>query len=231
MRLAEAVLATGTPVVLVLFQGRAYTLPETLRSAGAILVASYGGPAGPAAVAEVLFGVVNPSGKLPYTIPVHGGQVPVYHHQSAGSGQRMELPPGRDRLYLDHPATPAWAFGHGLSYTQFALSDLVCDAEIDTGGRAGIAATVTNSGDRAGATVVQLYARVNAFGVTRPVQQLVGFARVDLAAGQSRRITFDLDATQLGYTNLAREFAVEPARVDLFFTEVTADEVVGAAGA
>jgi beta-glucosidase len=216
VRLAEAVLATGKPVVLVLFQGRAYVLPASLRSARAILVASYGGPAGPAAVADVLLGLVNPSGKLPYSIPAHQGQVPVYHHQSAGSGQRMSLPPGRDNLYLDQPATPAWVFGYGLSYTEFELAHLTCEEEIDTRGAARIAVTVTNTGARDGATVVQLYARVNTIGVTRPAQQLVGFTRVHLSAGQSQRVTFELAAAQLGYTNLDRDFAVEPAAVDVF---------------
>jgi beta-glucosidase len=216
VRLAEAVLATGKPVVLVLFQGRAYVLPESLRSARAVLVASYGGPAGPAAVAEVLLGVVNPSGKLPYSIPAHPGQVPVYHHQVAGSGQRMPLPPGRDHLYLDQSADPAWVFGHGLSYTSFDLVDLACDTEMDTSGSARVGATVVNTGARDGATVVQLYARVGTIGVTRPAQQLVGFARVDIPAGQSQRVTFELAAAQLGHTDLARQFAVEPAPVDVF---------------
>ena len=216
VRLAEAVLGTGKPVVLVLFQGRAYVLPESLRAARAVVVASYGGPAGPAAVAEVLFGVVNPSGKLPYSIPAHPGQIPVYHHQLAGSGQRMSLPPGRDNLYLDSPAAPAWVFGHGLSYTTFALAALHHDEEIESDGAGRIAVTVANTGARDGATVVQLYARVNSIGVTRPAQQLLGFARVHLAAGQSQRVTFDVAAAQLGYTNLNRDFAVEPSVVEFF---------------
>jgi len=216
VRLAEAVAATGTPVVVVLVQGRAYTLPEVVRDAPALLISSYGGPSGPQAVADVLFGVTNPCGKLPYSVPRHGGQVPVYHHQKAGSGYRMSLPPGVDRHYLDMPATPLYPFGHGLSYTTFSLSDLDVDPEIDMDGTATVSATVTNTGERAGATVVQLYLRVNTSGVTRPAQQLGGFARVELAPAASKRITFRIAATQLGYTNLARDFAVEPARIDVF---------------
>lgn len=216
VRLAEAVLASGTPVVLVLFQGRAYTLPTSLRSARAIVVASYGGPAGASAVADVLFGTVNPSGKLPYTIPAHPGQVPVYHYQNAGSGQRMPLPPGRELLYLDQSADPLYPFGHGLSYTTFELADLTCDAEVRTDGVATVEVTVSNTGSTDGATVVQLYTRVNTTGVTRPAQQLSAFHRVKLAAGTSRRLRFEVDATQLAYTNLTYEFAVEPASVDLF---------------
>ncbi|XVQ09388.1 glycoside hydrolase family 3 N-terminal domain-containing protein [Spirillospora sp. CA-255316] len=215
-RLAEAVAATGKPLVVVLVQGRAYTLPEVVRNASAIVVSPYGGPFGPKTVAEVLFGAVNPNGKLPYSIPRHTGQVPVYHHQKAGTGYRNPLPPGVDRLYLDLEATPSYPFGHGLSYTDFALTDLTGDAEIGTGGTARIGATITNTGAVAGAAVVQLYVRVNTRGVTRPAQQLAGFCRVELAAGRSRRVGFELAAAQLGYTNSAREFAVEPARVDYF---------------
>ncbi|MEV4016848.1 glycoside hydrolase family 3 N-terminal domain-containing protein [Nonomuraea angiospora] len=215
-RLAEAVAATGTPMVVVLVQGRAYTLPEAVRNAAAIVVTSYGGPFGPQGVADVLFGRTDPSGRLPYSIPRHGGQVPVYHHQKAGSGYRNPLPPSVDRHYLDMEATPTYPFGHGLSYTTFKLSGLAADEQIDMDGAASISATVTNTGDRDGATVVQLYLRVNTSGVTRPAQQLGGFARVELAAGQARRVTFRVAATQLGYTNLARDFAVEPARVDCF---------------
>ncbi|MFF0700020.1 glycoside hydrolase family 3 N-terminal domain-containing protein [Streptomyces tendae] len=216
VRLAEAVAATGTPLVVVLTQGRAYTLPKAVRDAAAIVVAPYGGPYGPDAVAEVLFGQVSPSGKLPYSIPRHGGQVPVYHHQKAGSGYRNPLPPSVDHHYLDMPATPLYPFGHGLSYTTFALTDLDVTPEIHNDGTARISTRVTNDGARDGATVVQLYLRVNTTGVSRPAQQVGGFARVDLPAGASRRVTFEVAASQLGYTNLARDFAVEPARVDVF---------------
>ncbi|MFG2971125.1 glycoside hydrolase family 3 N-terminal domain-containing protein [Streptomyces sp. NPDC048288] len=215
-RLAEAVAAAGKPYVVVLFQGRAYTLPEAVRGAAAIVVAPYGGPFGPKAVAEVLFGAVNPSGRLPYSIPRHTGQIPVYHHQKSGTGYRNPVPPGTSELYLDMPGTPLYTFGHGLSYTDFTLGDLTCDPETDTQGSVRIRTTVTNTGDVYGATVVQLYVRVNTSGVTRPAQQLAGFCRVAQAAGEARRVTFELDAAQLGYTDMAREFAVEPAKVDFF---------------
>ncbi|RSM43171.1 beta-glucosidase [Amycolatopsis balhimycina DSM 5908] len=215
--LAEAVAATGKPLVVVLVQGRAYALPRVVRDAAAIVVASYGGPSGPQAIAEVLFGAVNPSGKLPYSVPRHAGQIPVYHHQKAGTGHRNPLPPGSSRLYLDMAATPLYPFGHGLSYTGFSLRDLDHDTRIGTEGVAEIGATITNTGRAAGATVVQLYVRVNTFdGVTRPAQQLAGFVRVELAPGEFRRVTFRLAAAQLGYTNAARDFAVEPGWVGFF---------------
>ncbi|MGP2440405.1 glycoside hydrolase family 3 N-terminal domain-containing protein [Streptomyces sp. JW3] len=215
-RLVEAVAATGTPYVVVLFQGRAYALPEAVRDAAAIVVAPYGGPFGPKAVAEVLCGAVNPSGKLPYSIPRHSGQIPVYHHQKTGTGFRNPLPPSTTELYLDMPATPLYSFGHGLSYTDFTLDDLSSTAEIDTEGVARISTTLTNTGSTEGAAVVQLYLRVNTSGVTRPAQQLAGFSRVQLTPGESSRVTFEVAAAQLGYTNLARNFAVEPAGVDFF---------------
>ena len=147
---------------------------------------------------------MNPSGKLPYSVPRHSGQIPVYHHQKAGSGYRNPLSPGVMQRYLDLEATPLWPFGHGLSYSTFALSDLDCGPDIDTDGTARISATVANTGDHDGAVVVQLYLRVNTIGVTRPAQQLGGFARVELAPGEQRRVTFAVDASQLAYTNLAR---------------------------
>ncbi|WP_425826636.1 glycoside hydrolase family 3 N-terminal domain-containing protein [Streptomyces fractus] len=214
--LAEAVAATGKPIVAVLVQGRAYALPEAVRNAAAIVVAPYGGPFGAKAISDVLFGTVNPSGKLPYSVPRHSGQLPLYHHQKAGSGYRNPLPPSVPTHYLDLEATPLYPFAHGLSYTEFDLGDGAADATIDTEGTARISATVTNTGAVTGATVVQLYVRVNTKGLTRPAQQLAGFCRVELAPGESRRVTFHLAAAQLGYTNLARDFAVEPARVDYF---------------
>ena len=187
VRLAEAVVATGIPTVVVLVQGRAYTLPEVVRDAPALLISDYGGPFGLQAVADVLFGTTNPSGKLPYSMPRHGGQVP-------------RLPPPEGWLGLSDatsarawtsttwtcPPPPLYPFGHGLSYTTFALSDLAVTPTIDMQGAASVSATVSNTGDRAGATVVQLYLRVNTSGVTRPAQQLAGFPRRP-RAGHSRR--------------------------------------------
>ena len=145
IRLAEAVAATGTPIVVVLVQGRAYALPKVIQDAAAIVVAPYAGPFGIRSVADVLFGAVNPSGKLPYSVPRHSGQIPVYHHQKAGSGYRNPLPPSVTQHYLDMAATPLWPFGHGLSYTTFALSDLDCGPDIGTDGMARIGATVANT--------------------------------------------------------------------------------------
>lgn len=215
-RLAEAVAATGKPVIAVLVQGRAYTLPAAVQEAAAVIVAPYGGPFGPAAVADVIFGDVNPSGKLPYSIPRHLGQVPVYHHQHAGTGYRNPLPPDVDRHYLDEAATPLYPFGSGRSYTEFSMEAGPAATEFPTDGSLRVAARVRNNGDRAGTTVAQLYVRVNTAGATRPAQQLAGFARIELPASTSATIEFTVDAAQLGHTTLAGDFAVEAATVDWF---------------
>ncbi|MBP2328971.1 beta-glucosidase [Kibdelosporangium banguiense] len=214
--LAEAVSGTGKPLVAVLVQGRAYTLPEAVKNASAVVIAPYGGPFGPKAVAEVLFGITNPSGKLPYSIPRHTGQIPVYHHQKTGTGRRNPYPPAVAQHYLDMPATPLYTFGHGLSYTDFALTDVAHDSEVDTHGSLSIASTLTNTGSMAGATVVQLYLRLTSSGVARPAQQLGGFKRVHLAPGESRRVSFRVEAAQLGCTNIDREFTVEAGPASFF---------------
>ncbi|WP_426738214.1 glycoside hydrolase family 3 N-terminal domain-containing protein [Plantibacter sp. 2H11-2] len=230
VRLAEAVAATGRPLVVVLTQGRAYTLPTVVQDASAIVLTSYNGPFGPTAVGETLFGENTPNGKLPYTIPRHGGQVPIFHHQRSGSGYRNPLPPDVAELYLDMPATPLYPFGRGLSYTEFRVESLEATASFGTTGSARIACTVGNVGDRAGVAVPQLYLRLTGSGVSRPAQQMAGFARVPLEAGASARVEFTVDAAQLGYTDLAGDFVVDPGEVGIFIGFDSADEqVVGSA--
>ncbi|MFG2971113.1 glycoside hydrolase family 3 N-terminal domain-containing protein [Streptomyces sp. NPDC048288] len=215
-RLAEAVAATGKPLVVVLFQGRPYTLPDVVRSAQALVIAPFGGPFGTSAVAEVLFGAVDPSGKLPYSVPRHTGQIPVYHHQPAGTGYRKPVAPHNPHHYLDMTAAPLYPFGHGLGYTSFELSELSYEAEVATDGRLTVSAVAANSGARSGATVVQLYVGLRTAGLTRPAQQLAGFERVELAPGERRRVTFTVDASQLGCTGTDGAFAVRPSAGELF---------------
>ncbi|HWH98492.1 MAG TPA: glycoside hydrolase family 3 N-terminal domain-containing protein, partial [Pseudolysinimonas sp.] len=172
VRLVEEVAATGTPYVVVLTQGRPYALPEVVRQAAAIVVAPYGGPFGPSAVAEVLVGQIEPSGRLPYSIPVHSGQIPVYHHQRAGTGFRNSLPPDVEQHYLDLPATPLYSFGHGLTYTTMELEGWSSINTVATDGSLEVSAAVVNTGQRAGTAVVQLYLSLRSQGVSRPAQQL-----------------------------------------------------------
>ena len=215
-RLADAVAALEKPTVAVLTQGRPYVLPSSVLSANALIVASYGGPFGPDAIAEVILGEVNPSGRLPYSIPRTLGQIPVYHHQRNGTGYRNPLPPDVATHYLDSPATPLYCFGSGVGFTDFAIADLTCDPTMDTHGTSQVRATVRNIGDRDGATVVQLYASLTGSGVTRPAQQLIGFTRIALEAGESAVVSFEVAASMLGYTTADGVFAVDPGAVRLW---------------
>lgn len=216
VELARRVIATGTPVVVVLVQGRAYTLPPEIADASAIVVSSYNGPHGPRGVAEVLAGEAEPTGALPYSIPRHTGQVPIYHHQLAGTGYRNPIPPGVDRLYLDMDATPLYPFGAGLGYTTFAVRPLSSDAAMATTGSVEIAVEVANTGDRAGVAIPQLYLRVDGSLVARPAQQLGGFARVELAAGARATVVFTVPATLLAASGLDYQVSVDPAPVRWF---------------
>ncbi|GAB3399035.1 glycoside hydrolase family 3 N-terminal domain-containing protein [Schumannella luteola] len=216
-RLADAVAALDTPRVTVLVQGRAYVLPASVLSSNALIVAPYGGPFGAAAVADVLLGDVNPSGRLPYSIPRVAGQTPVHHHQRTGTGRRNPLPPDVDRHYLDAAATPQYGFAAGGSYTEFTLGETVAGELMSTRGSVPVTTVVENTGSRAGAVVVQLYLSAPGVGVTRPAQQLAGFARVDLAAGERATVQIDLAADQLAYTGADGVLAVEPGEVDVWF--------------
>ncbi|CAN5707769.1 glycoside hydrolase family 3 N-terminal domain-containing protein [soil metagenome] len=213
--LADAIATTDTPRVTVLVQGRPYSLPPSVLDSAALVVASFAGQAGTQALARVLHGEVNPGGKLPYTVPRHGGQIPVYHYQRADSGYRREAVI-RGMHYRDMSASPQYPFGFGRSYTSFELSDLEVTPQIGTDGVVDVALTVTNAGARAGSEVVQLYSRVNAAVVTRPAQQLAGFARVQLDPGQAARVTMQVSADQFAFSGLDHRIAVEPATVDLF---------------
>ncbi|MCW2811900.1 MAG: beta-glucosidase-like glycosyl hydrolase [Friedmanniella sp.] len=204
--LVEAVLETGVPVVLVALSGRPYALGAYTGRAQAIVQAFFPGEEGGGAVAGVLSGRVNPSGRLPVQVPAHpGGQPHTYLAPPLGQNSH-----GVSNL----DPTPAYAFGHGLSYTSFGYTDLtVSDAQIDTGGLVEVAVTVTNTGDRDGTDVVQLYLQDPVASVTRPVTQLVGFARVPLAAGASARVTFSVHADRTAFTGVDLRRIVEPGHL------------------
>jgi beta-glucosidase len=213
-RLIDEVTALGKPTVVVLVTGRPYVLQPALLGAGAIVQASFNGVGGTSALAKAITGELNPAGKLPYTIPRHQGQLPIFHHQRSASGYRSHTPFGNH--YIDGPATPLFPFGFGLSYTAFEVTDLELSSEsITTDGEITISATVRNTGERSGVEVVQLYLGIRTSGVTRADQVLGGFARTELEAGESRRITFTVAARQLGYTNADGGFSVDPGRVEV----------------
>jgi beta-xylosidase len=164
--------------------------------------------------ADAIFGVTNPGGKLPFTMPRHVGQVPIHLGQKWGSGYRR-TEEDIHKGYLDMPSTPLFAFGHGLSYTTFEYGPLkLASDSVDVSGEARVSLTVTNSGERRGTEVVQLYAADTATGVTLPAQQLVGFLRVDLEPGASKTVSFAVPISLLAYTGLSGELVMEPGPVE-----------------
>src|SRR5262249_61209398 len=180
----------GQQTVAVVSIGRPQGLARLTDKLPAVLTAYYGGPHQGTAIADALFGVTNPSGKLPITMPRHVGQVPIHHGQHYGSGYRRTKADVH-KGYKDIPSTPLFAFGHGLSYTTFGYGPLKVESEaVDVGGEARISLTITNTGKHRGTEVVQLYAADTATGVTLPAQQLIGFARVDLEPAASKTVAF-----------------------------------------
>lgn len=195
-RLLEAVHATGTPVVLVLMNGRPLILEWAAERVPAIVETWFLGVETGHAVADVLFGDVNPSGRLPVTIPRSVGQIPLYYnHKNTGR------PPSAERFtskYLDVPVTPRYPFGYGLSYTTFVYRDLKLGAaRIGPRDTLRVSVTVANTGTREGTEVVQLYVRDEVGTTTRPVRELKGFRRVTLKAGESRTVELRLAASDL----------------------------------
>jgi beta-glucosidase len=168
------------------------------------------------ALADVLFGDVAPSGKLPVTFPRATGQVPIYYNHK-NTGRPADPNQHYTSKYLDLPWTPLFAFGHGLSYTTFGYADLrVTSGSIRAGDSLGVTVTVRNTGSRDGTEVVQLYMRHDAATVTRPVRELRGFQRVSLRAGESRTIRFTLHPTAFGMYDLDMRNVVEPGAYTLW---------------
>ncbi|HEV2182001.1 MAG TPA: glycoside hydrolase family 3 N-terminal domain-containing protein [Gemmatimonadaceae bacterium] len=201
-QLIRAVAATGTPVVVVLVGGSAITMRTWLDEVGAVLDVWYPGEQGGNAVADVLLGDADPAGRLPVTFPMVEGQLPlVYDH----------WPTGRGDDYVDLSGHALFPFGYGLSYTSFAYSDLtVTPDSMAAGGAARVSCRVTNTGQQAGDEVVQLYIHDELAPVARPVIRLAGFARVHLAPGEEREVSFPLDASQLAMLDPAMRRVVAP---------------------
>jgi beta-glucosidase len=201
--LVRAVLETGKPTVLVLINGRPPAIPELAERIPAILEGWYLGQEGGTAVAEVLFGDVNPSGKLPVSFPRSVGQLPVFYNRK----------PTARRGYLFESTKPLFPFGHGLSYTTFSYSTpTVLPARIVADGRTTASVEVANTGSRAGDEVVQLYIRAEVSRATRPVMELKGFRRITLAPGERRTVTFELGPEQFAYHAPEMKRVVEPGR-------------------
>jgi beta-glucosidase len=206
--LLDALLATGTPVVVVVVSGRPYALGAVHGRAAALVQAFMPGEEGGPALAGILSGRVQPGGKLPVQIPRRpGGQPSTY----------LQPPLGADNTDISPvDPTPLFPFGHGRSYTRFELSDLrLSAAEMPTDGEAEIVVRLRNTGARAGDEVVQLYLRDVVAEVVRPVRQLAGFARVHLAAGSAAEVHFRLHADRTAFTGRSMARIVEPGEFEV----------------
>ena len=216
--LLQELLKTGKPVVLVLFTGRPLVLTWEEEHVSAILNVWFGGSEAAYAISDVLFGDVNPSGKLTATFPQNVGQIPLfYNHKNTG----RPLQEGRwfekfRSNYLDVSNEPLYPFGYGLSYTTFAYSDIhLSSTEMSADGELTATVTVTNTGSRDGAEVVQLYIRDLVGSVTRPVKELKGFEKIFLKAGESRKVSFSITPELLKFYNYDLQFVCEPGDFDV----------------
>jgi beta-glucosidase len=221
--LAFAVLAAKKPTAVVLMNGRPLALARLAERAPALLETWFlGVEAGPA-IADVLFGAVNPSGKLPVSFPRVTGQVPVYYNHKQ-TGRPADAMVRWSSKYIDTDIGPLFAFGHGLSYTRFSYSDLeVTPVRPARGDAVVVSLTVKNIGERAGAEVVQLYVRDPVASATRPVMELKRFARVDLAPGNEARVRWKLPVTELAVRGEDGRLRVEPGEIQVMVGSSSAD--------
>lgn len=212
--LIKAVFATGKPVILVMMNGRPYSIAWEKKYIPAILEAWYPGEQGGLAITRILFGMVNPSGKLPVSIPQSAGHIPtVYDYKPSGRGyyHNPGSPenPGRD--YVFSSPDPLFCFGHGLSYTHFEFSNLkIENKEITKGMPVRISVDIKNAGSRAGKEVVQLYIRDKVSSVTTPVKMLKGFQKIGLQPGETKKVEFTIDFDELALWNREMKKEVEP---------------------
>ena len=208
-QLLDAVIGSGTPTVVVMLAGRPYALGEAPDTAGAILQAFFLGEEGTGAIAGVLSGRVNPSGRLPVSIPAQAGAQPSTY---------LAVPLGRRNTVSNVDPTPAFPFGHGLGYSPFEWTDPQASAAVvDTDQSVTVSIRVANVGDRDGVEVVQLYLHDPYASVVRPVQRLIGFARVPLAAGEAARVSFEVHPDLTSFTGSDGRRIVEPGSIELGF--------------
>jgi beta-glucosidase len=217
--LVRAVAATGTPTVVVLINGRPLALSDFFEDVGAVLEAWLPGEEGGPAVAEILFGVESPAGRLPVTLPRAVGQLPLYYNHKP-SGARSQF----HGDYSDLSCRPLLPFGHGLSYTRFDYANLeLSSGEVTADECLEVACEVINSGDRPGEEVVQLYVNDQVASVTRPVKELKGFCRVAIKPGETRRIAFELDMHQLAFYDRDMRCVVEPGAISIMLGSSSED--------
>ncbi len=212
--LIAALKATGKPLVLVLMNGRPLTLVKEDQQADALLETWFSGTEGGNAIADVLFGDYNPSGKLPMSFPRSAGQIPIYYnHLNTGRPYDANRPNKYTSHYYDAANGPLFPFGYGLSYTTFNVSPVTLSAtSMPHNGTVNASVTLTNSGSRDGATVVQMYLHDQMASISRPVKELKGFKRVMLKAGESQTVTFPIDVSALKFWNAKMQQVAEPGK-------------------
>ncbi|SDD68827.1 beta-glucosidase [Massilia sp. PDC64] len=223
--LFDALKAIGKTPVVVIMAGRPLIFENVAEGANAILYAWHPGSEGGNAIADVLFGAVNPSAKLPMTFPRNMGQIPIGYQQYRTG--RPVLNDGNTvyrSAYIDSPNTPRYAFGHGLSYTTFAYGDLrVSNTRMTPDGKITLQFTLTNSGPVAGAEVVQFYLRDPVASVVRPVQELKGFQRIVLTPGERRTVSFTVDRDTLSFFDRKLAWGAEPGTFELMVGSASDD--------
>lgn len=214
LALIDALKATGKPLVLVVMNGRPLALVKENMQADALLETWFSGTEGGNAIADVLFGDYNPSGKLPMSFPRSVGQIPIYYnHLPTGRPYDASRPNKYTSHYYDAANGPLFPFGYGLSYTTFNVSPVTLSAPtMPRNGKVNASVTVTNSGDRDGATVVQMYLRDQTASISRPVKELKGFTRIMLKAGESKTVTFPIDVDALKFWNAKMQHVAEPGK-------------------
>ena len=226
-QLVDAIKATGKPFVVVLMNGRPLTIPGLDAESPAILESWFLGVEGGNAVADILFGKVNPGGKLPDTFPQNVGQIPLYYnHENTGR------PPDPNNKYTskynDGPFTPLYPFGYGLSYTTFQFSNpVISRAAMNPSGSVTVSITVQNTGARSGDEVVQLYIQDPVASIVQPVRRLQGFQRVTLAPGQSRTVSFTLNRSNVGFFDNNGNFVVESGTIEAYVGDSSSAPLAG----
>jgi beta-glucosidase len=214
--LLEALVATGKPVVLVLATGRPLVLTWADKHVAAIVQTFHGGTEGRAAIAEVLAGKVNPSGRTPMSFPRSVGQIPVYYDQLP-TGRTQKIRQRYESIYMDEANEALYPFGFGLSYSRFAYTNArVAAARVPVDGAAEVAVDVTNQGPCDGQEVVQLYTRQPVASRSRPLRQLKGFEKVSLKAGETKTVRFKLEGGALGGHDDAGRWQVDPGPIEVY---------------
>lgn len=215
--LIRALKATGKPLVLVLMNGRPLSILEEKEQADAILETWFSGTEGGNAIADVLFGDYNPSGKLPITIPRSVGQIPTYYnHLTIGRPFTPGKPGNYTSQYFDDTTGPLYPFGYGLSYTDFSLSDMALSSTtLNKTGKLDASITVKNTGKRDGETVVQLYIQDEAGSMIRPIKELKNFQKVMLKAGEQKVVHFTITEDDLKFYNTQLKYAAEPGKFNV----------------